>query len=73
MEGRDMKTGLGIRELPAAALLWLVELAALAIAVRTGVQLGLAIAGFWVVWSWLGRSRTALRDARETGFAAGTR
>jgi len=40
-----MKTGLGIRELPAAALLWLVEFAAMAIAVRTGLQLGLAVAG----------------------------
>jgi len=68
-----MKARLGIRELPAAALLWLVELAAMAIAVRTGVQLGFAVAGFWVVWSWLGRSRTTLRAARRAGFAAGTR
>jgi hypothetical protein len=73
MEGRDMKTGLGIRELPAAALLWLVDFAAMAIAVRTGLQLGVAVAGFWAVWSWLGRRRPALRDARRAAFAAGTR
>ena len=68
-----MKTELGIRELPAAALLWLVDFAAMAIAVRTGLQLGVAVAGFWAVWSWLGRSRPALRDARRAAFAAGTR
>ena len=64
-----MKTGQGIRELPTAGLLWLVELGGMAIAVRTGLQLGVALAGFWAVWSWLGRSRPALRDARRAGAA----
>jgi hypothetical protein len=65
-----MKTGQGIRELPTAGLLWLVELVAMAIAVRTGLQLGVALVGFWAVWSWLGRSRPI--DARRAGLAAGT-
>jgi hypothetical protein len=68
-----MKMGQGIRELPTAGLLWLVELVAMATAVRTGLQLGVAVAGFWAVWSWLGRSRPALRDARRAELAAGTR
>jgi len=29
--------------------------------------------GFWAVWSWLGRSRPALRDARRAELVAGTR
>src|SRR5260370_3337783 len=73
MEGRDMKTELGIRELPAAALLWLVDFAAMAIAVRTGLQLGVAVAGFWAVWAWLGRRPPAFRDARRAPVDAGTR
>jgi hypothetical protein len=59
-----MKTGLGIRELPIAGLLWLVELASMAIAVRTGLQLGVAVAGFWAVWSWLMDTRPG-RVCRE--------
>jgi hypothetical protein len=54
-----MKTGRGIRELPTAGLLWLVELVAMAIAVRTGLQLGVALAGFWAVWSWAGAGRSS--------------
>jgi hypothetical protein len=59
-----MKTGLGIRELPIAGLLWLVEVASMAIAVRTGLQLGVVVAGFWAVWSWLMDARPG-RVCRE--------
>jgi len=48
-----MKTGLGIRELPIAGLLWLVELASMAIAVRrTPARGAVADSGQCGLGSW---------------------
>jgi hypothetical protein len=49
--------------LAAAGLLWVVELVVVAITVRTGLQVGVVIAGFSMMWFWL-RSGTRTGGAK---------
>ena len=47
-----------------AGLLWLVELVVVAVRVRTGLQIGVVMVGFSMMWVWL-RSGTRASRAKS--------
>lgn len=55
---------LRVAVLAAAGLLWVVELVVVAITVRAGLQVGVVIAGFSMMWFWL-RSGTRASGAKS--------
>ena len=55
---------LRVAVLAAAGLLWVVELVVVAITVRTGLQVGVVIAGSSMMWFWL-RSGTRASGAKS--------
>jgi hypothetical protein len=54
-----------------AGLSWLVEFVVVAVTVRTGLQVGVVIAGFSMMWFWL-RSQSRAGSAKSARHALAT-